>query len=124
MNHRLVDYVCDMVVEYAYTKYDLANHRRILENKEKLLSDVQYYPYFIRLHLGDEYIRLITQDKKIYSRIKEDAESSLQDKTNEFIEWIEDNDEYSDFINTTEKQKLEKEITEIEKERKYLYTKI
>lgn len=123
MSRDFVDELCLMLENNVYSKYNLVDVDELEKNKEKLLSDVQYLPYFIRIYLHDEYYRNILQDIRIYMAVKEDNESSLKDKAHDFINWISEHGEYSKLLDTHKLKQLNKELKEIEKEIEYVKKK-
>ena len=124
MNHDFVDELFLKLEFSVYSKHNLVNVEELEKNKEKLLNDVQYLPYFIRIYLRDEYYNIINQNNTIYTKVKEDNEKNIKDKTQDFLTWIHEHKEYKKILDTEKQKQLNKELEEIEKEIKYIQNRM
>ena len=104
--------------ERIYRKYHVVNIKNIEKHQEELFQLDEYLPNLIRSNLHYSYRKQIESSEKrdiIVKQMYNSRRFSDEEETVEFINWVEEHEQFKDFINEKEVKKLGDELEELEK---------
>ena len=101
-----------------HESHTLINMDEFLKQEEKLITFKGYLPYHIRRYMKINYYVNLEQENLLEDVLKEMGEkrdNDYDEQLQELLDWIKSNPQFQKILNFDEFEKLNKELTTLEK---------
>ena len=97
-----------LIKESIYYSHNLIDFNVLDKRNDELVASGEYIPSYVLLFLDDEYFLNISNE--VYSRISNHKYDDIIQRTDEFVKWVEKNEDYADLMDKKEYDLLKKEL--------------